>query len=152
MKITLPSRQIVLYTLVVVSMVFSAAIGLLYTVTSNKVTNQASCVAEYNKLDGLARDERAKFAIKQTKADKRQVRSDIQTWTSLLHQFKDPSSLSDQQRAKRFFGTIQHQIDSLTLKLDSLTKTQHSRLQNPYPAPDSCKDGKITSKESGVVQ
>lgn len=152
MQITVPSQRLMLYFLVVISMLLSAAGSFLVVRNGHNDSKLVDCTILYNKLNGLARDERAAVAGKGLRADKKQVRAEIDVWKKILEQTTQPQTGTDEERRARFIATINSQIDSLTVKLGSINKIQHSRVEFPYPEPDSCEDGEITKEEGNTLE
>jgi hypothetical protein len=150
-EITVPSQRLMLYFLVVVSMLLSAVGTFLTVYNGHNDSERVACAALYNQLNGLARDERATVASRATRADKKQVRAEIDVWKKILKQTTEPQTGTDQEQRDKFVATINSQIDSLNEKLISLRTIQNSRSEFPYPEPDSCKDGKITKEEGNTL-
>lgn len=127
-----PARRRMIWALVVLSVLLSASANVLQIRNGKADSDRLDCSIEYNRLDGVARDDRNAAAETSTTTE-----------LDFLRAIRDQTvTPSDDQSAQltRFLATIDARISSLEAVADS-------RDQNPYPTPDACADGKITDKE-----
>lgn len=129
---TTPTRRGLLYVLAIFSVLLGVAANVQLISNGNADDDRATCVVEYNRLDGLARDARDTTGVTSTS-------STLAFLLAIRDQTANPTGNPVEQLA-RFLDTIDAWISALQ-------GIQSTRVENRYPAPDACADGHMSDDE-----
>lgn len=136
---TTPGRRRLIIILVLLSVLLSASANVLQIRNGQAdkqrdqdYRDQVSCNTEYNKLDGIARDDRNGAATTSTSTE-------LDFLRAIRDQTVNPTG-DQAAQLKRF-------LDTIDARITSLEAVEDSRDANPYPDPEGCADGVMTDDE-----
>lgn len=127
-----PRRRRLILALVVLSVLLSMSANVLQIRNGQADQDRGDCNTEYNRLDGLARDDRNGAASTSTTTE-------LDFLRAIRDQTVNPSG-DQAAQLERFLQTIDARITSLEA-------VEESRDANPYPSPGACADGHMTDDE-----
>lgn len=116
-----------------ISMVFTAAVGVKLVISDNRDDAQSQCQEEYNQLSGEARDERLAVAAVVAEAQLEYVREDLRYQRGLLISLE-----SDLASIDPLTSVIRQRVDANQRYLETLEAQKKVRLATDYPPPDYC--------------